>query len=236
MSTTLARRDSLTDGERQAIISQLARFTAVDPGLIDKTTLRLERQQFAEQLLKDRNVVLGRFDTRLTTSVPAASAARNDAISRYLRTDLKFTTDLAYQGIETGYAPQVGEPRRPVGSRWDYDQGPRPPANQPAETPATPPRPVSTDAPPGGSQPWLGRAIAINPRLKTFVAAGLYDSLNSCAGNAHLVTQLEPQVARNFTIACYDGGHMMYDGRESRRRLKQDVATFIDDAVAPASR
>jgi carboxypeptidase C (cathepsin A) len=226
----LARRDSLTDAERQAIVEQLARFTAADPAQIDRTTLRLERQQFAEQLLKDRNQVLARFDTRLTTSAPAAGAPRGDAISRYLRTELKFTTDLAYQGIETGYAPQVGEPRRPVGSRWDYDQGPRPPANQPAEKPTTPPRPVSTDAPPGGSQPWLGRALAINPRLKTFVAAGLYDSLNSCAANAYLVTQLEPQAARNFTTVCYDGGHMMYDGREARLKLKQDVAAFIDSA------
>ncbi len=76
--------------------------------------------------------------------------------------------------------------------------------------------------------------MTINPRLKTFVAAGLYDSLNSCAGNAYLVSQLEPQVARNFTIACYAGGHMMYDGRDARDRLKNDVAKFIAGAVAPA--
>ena len=233
----LARRDSLSDSERQAVVTQLARFTGVDPAQIDSTTLRLERQQFAEQLLKDRNQVLGRFDTRLTTNAPAAGAPRVDAISRYLRSDLQFNTDLAYQGIETGYSPQVGEPRRPVGSRWDYDQGPKPPVSAAGDKPAAPappPKPVSTDAPPGGSQPWVSRAMTINPRLKTFVAAGLYDSLNSCAGNAYLVSQLEPQVARNFTIACYTGGHMMYDGRDARDRLKNDVSKFIAGAVAPA--
>jgi hypothetical protein len=38
------------------------------------------------------------------------------------------------------------------------------------------------------------------------VAAGLYDSLNSCAANAYLVSRLEQPLAANITATCYNGG------------------------------
>jgi len=60
----LAKRDKLTDSERQTILTQLVRFTGLDVSLIDPKTLIVARQQFAEQLLRDKKQVLGRFDTR----------------------------------------------------------------------------------------------------------------------------------------------------------------------------
>ena len=74
--------------------------------------------------------------------------------------------------------------------------------------------------------------MAIDPSLKAFVAAGLYDSLNSCAGNAYLVSQLEPELKRNITAICYYGGHAMYESPGARRQLKQDIGKFIQDTVA----
>ena len=64
------------------------------------------------------------------------------------------------------------------------------------------------------------------------MAAGLYDSLNSCAANAHLVAALEPPFAANITAKCYDGGHMMYDEPEIRRQVTNDVAAFYKRALA----
>ena len=78
--------------------------------------------------------------------------------------------------------------------------------------------------------------MALAPSLKAFVATGLYDSLNSCAGNAYLVNQLEPELKRNITTVCYEGGHMMYEARDARQRLQQDVSKFIREAVAERSR
>ncbi len=218
----LAKRDKLDESERQAILAQLARFTGIDAALIDRRTLVLPRQQFAEQLLLDRKQTLGRFDTRLTISGEnIARAERSRLINKYLRSTLRFKTDLAYQGVEEGFSPNTGGRTLSVGARWNYNQGP-PPA------PGTPP---NTDAPPGGSQPWLRRAIAIDSSLKAFVAAGLYDSLNSCAGNAYLVNQLEPELKRNVSARCYEGGHMMYESKNARIQLKRDIATFIRDTV-----
>ncbi len=219
----LSKRDKLSESDRQTILAQLARFTGLDASLIDRQTLIVARQQFAEQLLRDRKHALGRFDTRRTAGDESRPRAeRSLVINKYLRSTLKFNTDLAYQGIEEGFSPATGGRVLSAGARWNYNQGPPPP-------PGAPP---NTDAPPGGSQPWLRRAMAIDPSLKAFVAAGLYDSLNSCAGNAYLVNQLEPELNRNITARCYKGGHAMYESQDPRRQLKQDVGKFIQGAIS----
>jgi carboxypeptidase C (cathepsin A) len=214
----LARRAELSESERTSIVSQLSRFTALEPDLIDRQTLIVSRQQFAEQLLRDRQRVLGRFDTRVTTDRESVSPrGRAPLVTKYLRSVLGVKTDLGYQGLEEGFTPSTTRARS-VGSRWNYNQGP----------PGAPPPPPSTDAPPGGSQPWLRRAMALDPELKAFVAAGLYDSLNSCAVNDYVLRTLEPDIARNITVKCYEGGHMMYEDATARRQLKTDVDAFFD--------
>ncbi len=220
----LANRDNkLSDAERQAIRAQLARFTGLDVSLVDPKTLIVARQQFAEQLLRDRKEVLARFDTRLTaTRENSPRPGRNLAVLKYLRTTLQFKTDLPYQGIEDGFLPNSGGRPFSVGNRWNYNQGPPPAAGAPP----------STDAPPGGSQPWLSRAIGLDSSMRALVAAGFYDSLNSCSLNSYLVDQLEPAVKRNITTKCYEGGHMMYESQGARQQLKQDVSNFIRETTA----
>ena len=219
----LARRDTLTDADRQRILAQLTSFTGIDQSSIDAKTLILARQLFAEQLLRDSKQTLGRFDTRLKATAESSShPARDLVILKYLRITLGFQTDLPYQGIEDGFLPNSGGRSFSAGNRWNYNQGPPPP-------PGTAP---STDAPPGGSQPWLVRAIKLNPSLKALVAAGLYDSLNSCPLNEYVINQLEPGVRRNITAKCYEGGHMMYESRGARQQLKQDVCKFLEETLA----
>ena len=223
----LVKHDTLSDSERQSIITQLSRFTGLDAPLIDPKTLIVGRQQFAEQLLKDSKEVLGRFDTRLTTTVEnGIGPGRNRLILNYLRSELMFKTDLPYQGIEDGFLPNSGGRPFSVGSRWNYNQGPPQP-------PGTPP---NSDSPPGGTQPWLPRAIKLNPELKAFVATGMYDSLNSCPLNTFLIDQLEAGVKQNITAKCYEGGHMMYESRGAREQLKQDVTAFIRTTLTLKSR
>jgi carboxypeptidase C (cathepsin A) len=84
----------------------------------------------------------------------------------------------------------------------------------------------NTDGPPGGTPPWLRRTMAIDPELRTFVATGIFDSLNSCPGNAYLLSQLPPADANRITFRCYEGGHMMYEDRDARFQLARDVAQF----------
>lgn len=213
----LKRLATLSDQEKGAIATELSRFTGLDPSAIDRQTLLIGRQQFAEQLLGEKKQVLARFDTRMVAGPPVAATERGSTINRYLRSDLKFKTDLAYLDAEGGYTPSGQRPLS-VGARWNYNQAP---------ADAVAPRLQNLDGPPGGSQPWLRRAMQLNPALRVFVPAGLYDSLNSCAVNNALVPALEPKLGANITAKCYEGGHMMYEEPRVRSEMIRDVAAFL---------
>ena len=215
----LARRGSLDPDERSAIVAQLVRYTGLDARHINRDTLIVDRQFLMDNLLKDRGQgALGRFDTReVAGAAPvdqAANQRRRTLVNRYLRHTLGFKTDLVYQGLETGYSPSPVT--RGVGARWQWDQGP----------PGVPLVVRNTDAPPGGTPPWLRRSMELNTKLRAFVATGLFDSLNSCPMNTWLLRQLEPAFSSRITFRCYEGGHMMYEDREARFGLARDIALF----------
>src|SRR5687768_10081882 len=62
------------------------------------------------------------------------------------------------------------------------------------------------------------------------VRRGVFDSLNSCSGNTVLLSQIPPGRSSKITFECYEGGHMMYEDRDARFRLKRDIARFYQGA------
>jgi carboxypeptidase C (cathepsin A) len=233
------QRASLGDADRDRIIAGLARYTGVPAASIDRANLAMTSPQFTATLLKDRGVTLGRYDMRILQGAPAGAgagggagaaggASRSAIILRYLRDDLGFRTDLAYQGLESGWTPAPGGRASGPGSRWVWNQGEAALASgTDAARGANRAAVGSGDGPPGGSQPWMRRAMALNSQLRLFVAAGQYDSLNSCADNSWTVAHLDPAVTKRVTLGCYAGGHMMYDTKAARVKLNEDVAAFV---------
>jgi carboxypeptidase C (cathepsin A) len=211
----LARRDQLSPDEKAAIIADLARYTGLRPGQVDPKTLAVTNRQYLSALLEPQ--VLNTFDMRQVGPEPA-EGDRVAMIGAYLRATLRYATQLPYAGLE----PDPAAAGKSVGSRWNYNQGDNSPASMAAA--------MAGEGPPGGAQPWIRRAIALDPKLKVFVAAGLYDSLNSCAANEDLMTRLEPTLAGHFTVRCYQGGHMMYRDDSARVKLSADVIGFIRSA------
>lgn len=234
------RRDSLNDAERDRIISQLARYTGVEPSTIDRKTVAMTSPQFTATLLRDRGLTLGRYDMRVTQAAGGGrggasdggdAPTRNGVIMEYLRQTLQFKTDLTYQGIESGYSSSPGGRSSGPGSQWNWNQGTTTMTSaQASATRAGAASVGSGDGPPGGSQPWLRRAMSLHPALRVFIAAGIYDSLNGCDDNDYLVEHVEPEFKRRMSTGCYAGGHMMYDTKEARFALKRDIAAFVNAA------
>jgi carboxypeptidase C (cathepsin A) len=221
--SALGRFDRLTAAERTQVLTQLSRFTGLDTSQIDHRTLVVDRQFFLDHLLEDRRQgALGRFDTREIGGGPTLGreqqARRRTLINRYLRNELGFKTDLVYQGLETGYSSAPNP--EGVNARWRYDQG----------DPNVPVVARNTDGPPGGTPPWLERTMDIDRSIRTFVATGMFDSLNSCPGNAYVLSKLPPERSTRITFRCYEGGHMMYDDRDARFALRRDIGRFYAGA------
>jgi hypothetical protein len=207
----LARAGQLTASERNAVAAELARRIGLRADQIDPQTLALTPRAYASALLPDRR--LDTFDMRLLAGAEGRSDARDGVIDRYLREELAYRTDLAYAGLG-----EAAEQTRSINARWNYNSG--------EITPEVMAAAMAGEGPPG-AQPWALNAMRLNPEFKVMVAAGLYDSLNSCLANRELQNKLEPSFARNFTMQCYRGGHMMYRDAPEHRRLSADIGDFI---------
>ena len=215
----LARLDQLSATERESIARDLAKFIGVPAESIDRQKLELTPREYLALLLKNEGKTLNTFDMRVTGG--EGDPTRAARIDSYFRSELGYRTDLAYAGLGSGlgeaYSP-TGAPRGSINSQWNYNSG--------EITPEVMARAQAGEGPPG-AQPWAINAVKADPKVRVMVAAGIYDSLNSCAQNNALKLKLEPGVAPNFLMACYYGGHMMYRDRAEGVRLSGDVKAFI---------
>jgi len=151
---------------------------------IDRKTLMMTSPQFTSALVREEKLALGRYDMRLKGGNAASpTEARNTVILRYLRNELQFQTDLAYQGIDDGYTPATSPAPAGIGSRWVWGQVDNTSHSAVSNV-------GSGDGPPP-AQPWLRLAMTIHPALKVFLVAGPYDLLNSWV--THSAAGLRPE-------------------------------------------
>ncbi len=217
----LADPAALNERERASLVQELARWQGLDPDAIPPDTLFVTPREFRQRLLAAEGRTLGIFDMRQSVPASGGAADARDAPSAddWLAIDW-YRNHLGYaQGQYAG----IEVPAQPVGRRWSYDQSPIT-----AESLA---RAVAGEGPPSPSQPWILEAMQQAPALRTFVATGLYDSLNSCDANSATVAALPPAVARRFTLRCYAGGHMMYEDKNVAPAFNADISAFLTGRI-----
>lgn len=226
----LDKVESLSDDERTAVIKQLSRFTGIPADQIDRKTLVITPRQFLTGLLKDQGKTLQTLDVRKTVGSEDGEpeAMVSPAILRYLRHDLGYRIDLPYIGLESwqqGYSP-TGKYPEDVNERWNYATATVTPEEMKAameeasRTGSGPPRF-------GPPLPATEEAVALNPRMKILVAAGLYDSYASCAVNDETSRHLPAALQRAMKFKCYVAGHAMYFDPPARLELNRDIKDLI---------
>jgi carboxypeptidase C (cathepsin A) len=107
----------LPAARRKEIEAKLARYTGLSPEYIEQTDLRIEIFRFCKELLRSEGKTVGRLDSRFTgfdrdaagerfefdpgfTQVFGAYAA---AMNDYVRTNLRFDADVAYEVLKPLY-------------------------------------------------------------------------------------------------------------------------------------
>ena len=122
-SAALFEGSSLSPEDRRKVIEQYARFTGLPTNYVDRANLRVPLGRFASELMADENRVIGRYDSRYLgyirdrlanhmeqdPSYEAVASAFASTFNNYVRTDLKYETDLTYEVLTS-----VG--------RWNWDQ------------------------------------------------------------------------------------------------------------------
>jgi carboxypeptidase C (cathepsin A) len=104
----LNKGDQLSDADRQQIAERLSKFLGLPVDYILRHHLRVSTDEFRTELLKNDERMPGRYDTRYSgivydpdgddsdASFTAIAGAFAATINSYLRTELKFESDLPY--------------------------------------------------------------------------------------------------------------------------------------------
>jgi len=181
-------------------------------------------QTFTHYLLADEKLRVGRLDGRFSgpdpagfmaggfydPSMNAVSSPINSVFNDYVRTELKYETDLPYYMS----AGQISPGRDfQFWRSWDWGS-----AGEGFPDAATP----------------LREAMTKNPYLKVLVMEGDYDLATPFAAAEYTINHLDlpPQYRRNLSYATFDSGHMVYLRSDSLTKFHADVAAFIDGAAA----
>ncbi len=120
----LMKGAKLTVTERADIANKLAAFTGLSADFVDRCNLRVNEFRFFKELLRDQRKTVGRLDSRFTgherdsagesiefdPSYSAIVGPYTAAINHYLRADLKYESDLAYEFLSVK-----------VNEQWTFD-------------------------------------------------------------------------------------------------------------------
>jgi carboxypeptidase C (cathepsin A) len=244
--------DSLTPSQRTGLLTELKRYTGIEPRYVDEKTLTISGAEFADRLMQDRGLELGRYDLRMTAKSRSADTmwmpltdpsllpmidlmqGTSRLFNRYVRETLKFKSDLLYRG-------PFGEAFHPLplvtvppgfASDWMTNMW-----NRGRGGASGAPEGRGGGAPggrAGDDQPPLRRAMEVNSRLRVMNLKGMYDG--SCAAQDEAVARAESHLRNRITNHCYVGGHMFYSDLEARREAKRHFAEFVREALAGQGR
>ncbi len=203
----------LPEADQARIAARLARYTGLDPAIIERNNLRVNIHRFVKDLLRDQRRTVGRLDSRFTGIDRDAAGENHEydpsyaniqgpytaALNDTIRRDLKFESDLPYE-ILTGKV-------RP----WSYERFQNAYVNV-ADT--------------------LRRALSINPHMRVLVANGYFDLATPYFATRYTFNHmdLDPSLRDNITMTYYEAGHMMYIHIPSLAQLKQDMVAFLRNA------
>lgn len=206
---------TLTPQRRDSILNQLHRYTGLSKEYLDKADLRVDAGEFEKELLREHGELVGRLDARflgptgdmLAQRAPYdpqsadISSAYTSLFNHYLRTELNFGRDKQY--VIAGHVQP-----------WDWKHGQT--RGWPGHTN------VATD---------LAEALQYNTRLRVLLNSGLFDLATPYYASVYTMDHLglPKELRSHIQEVEYDAGHMMYVHPASLAKLKQNIASFIDE-------
>jgi carboxypeptidase C (cathepsin A) len=213
-AAALAKGSSLSKRHQTIIAWKLARYTGLSQEYIQQTNLRPVIFRFCKQLLRDKRRTVGRLDSRFLGMDRDAAGEEWESDPSMDAIMGPYTAAL-YDHVRNGLKFESDLPYEILNGKvwpWSYADHENRYLNV-AET--------------------LRHAICANPHLKVHVANGYYDLATPYFATRYTFNRLglEPELRGNVSMSYYEAGHMMYVHMPSLKRLKEELAKFIQDAI-----
>jgi carboxypeptidase C (cathepsin A) len=223
--TALAKGQLITAQERDAVAARMSELTGLSRDFLIRANLRVDLPRFQKELLRDRRLTIGRFDSRYTGvdadaagERPETDASDTAIAGAFIATHHDYVTHTLGYRTDLPYRLSARD-----GAGWSWNWAHRAPGSQSAQNNPN----TAID---------LGAAMRANPYLHVLSLNGWYDMATPFFGTendlGHMM--LEPAQQRNLSFRYYPAGHMTYLNPEALSAMKRDLARWYDDAVGDA--
>jgi carboxypeptidase C (cathepsin A) len=204
----------LTNTARRRVVNRIAELTGLGATLVDEKNLRVDDQTFFVELLRDRGLIVGRLEARVTGPMGASRSREWEfdpgieaIVAPYTMAAHAYMSE--YLGVDTEARYEVLS--WDAHKAWNWNRGEEK-GNGFACT-----------------SPDLSRALRRNPHLRVLVASGRYDLGTPYSATDWSLAQLDvpADVLSRVEHHYYDAGHMMYTRETDMMKLKRDVAAWL---------
>ncbi|QNK03169.1 S10 family peptidase [Dyella telluris] len=218
-AVALQQGDKLPAAQRHALAQKMAGYIGLPAERIERADLRVNSEDYLNELLADQGLRLGRLDTRETgplhaeapkgvpTNDPSLHVSQKVGINdRYFRDELHVPTDRRYVGVNFQ-----------VNAIWNWadDKG-----DQPG------PRFYFNSA------PFIGDAAAKRPGMKILLAGGLFDMATPWSAARYVMDHAGIPAGR-LTEAGFASGHSPYGDPGTLKAFSSQLHSFIKSTAAP---
>ncbi|WP_338447147.1 septum formation initiator [Pelagerythrobacter marensis] len=200
--------ETLPDAERHRIAARLEALSGISAAFYLAHDLRISKERFRVELLRDAGKVIGRYDARYLAPRPedAGPVVGPDAFSAV--SDLYAAAMPGYLGtilphLDAGTYKVIA---RPEGT-WRYGGADSPFADWPF-------------------MEIVEQAARSNACLRLFVGTGIFDLTTTIGAADYLFAQTSLPPAR-YRAEEYGAGHMFYSDAAAREAFLEDMRSFI---------
>lgn len=204
--TALIQGNAIDPAERDRVAQKLESLSGIPAAYYRDHGLRISKEQFRGELLKDKQLLLGRTDGRYVAEMTDKGIGPdpfevvmqpfNTLFGDYLRKELKVSWP----------DPYVQD--SPVKDLDGWDWGDRTPFSRFAY----------------GDR--LNKVMASNPRFQVLVGNGYFDT-QTTVGAANLAVRQSGWPAGRARLEYYEGGHMAYSNPAAAKKLAADLRAFM---------
>lgn len=197
----------LPTAERERIAARLESYSGISASWYLAHDLRISKENYRVELLKDRGQLLGRSDARYVAPVGPKGRAEDPAGVLPATVSALFET-YRRRTLHVDWAePYVtGSPVAELDD-WDWSGGKSPFSDWPYAQ-------------------RISKMMSVNPAFRVIVANGWYDTSTTVGAAELLVAQSGWDPSRT-QLRFYDGGHMGYSVAETARAIANDIREWV---------